>query len=403
HGKSTLLGRIFYDLGLIEEKTLERARKYAEIFGQKGFDFAYLMDSLKEERARGITINLGHKKLETKKVSITFGDAPGHHDFLKNMLVGAAESDAAVVVVAADEGPQKQTREHLFLAKMLGVPNVVVVINKMDLVGYKEQRFEKIKEEVIRLLKKAGYSPEEATFLPAAALYGENVIHRTEKMKWFSGPTVLGAIENLPSVKIPNDLPLRLPVQDVYSSTRQGKEAVVGRVVSGEIRGGDRVTVYPSKKEFVVQKIFIQEKEVPLAQPGDNLYLFLGNKKGEIKRGEVIAFADTPPVLTKQFAAAVIFFGISQKVKAGTKMTFSLLTEQVECEVKAVVKKIDTVVGTELSGEEIGNNEAGEVIIKTKRTVFIEEQEKNPSLARFNLKQGEQIIGMGICLEVIDE
>ncbi len=402
HGKSTLLGRLFYDLGKIDKEVMNRIKKHAQVFGQEKFDFAYLMDQLKEERARGITIDLAHKKLETKKASITFGDAPGHHDFLKNMLVGAAESNAAVLVVAVDEGVKRQTEEHLFLAKMLGLANVIICINKMDLVDYQKTPFNKVKNQAVSLLKKVGYSPQEVPIIPTSALYGENIVKRSRKSKWFKGPSILGTIENLPPTKIPTDLPLRLPVQDIYQIKK--RLVVIGRLVSGVLRKRDEMVIFPKKKKLAVEKIFIQDKEIKKAIAGDNLYLYLkGLKKGLVKRGDMITLAKNPPLITKKFRAQIIAFGLSQNIKSGFQFVFEMLTEETPAVIKKIIRKIDTTTGATIKGRKLKDNEAGEVIITSKKPIFIEAQSQLAPLASFRLKTKKKIIGMGICLEVLDE
>jgi len=399
HGKSTLLGRIFYDLGKVDKDVMKRIKKYAKAFGQEKFDFAYIMDFFKEERARGITIHLGHKKLETKKTSFTFGDVPGHHDFLKNMLVGAAESDAAILVVSVDEGVQRQTEEHLFLAKMLGLNSVIIGVNKMDLVGYKQSKFKKVKKQIISLLKKVGYFPEEIPIIPISALLGKNVVKKSKELGWFSGSTIFQAMENLPLKKIPSDLPLRLPTQDVYLI--KNKPVVIGRLVSGQLKEGDQVYVFPQKKKFLIEKIYLHDKKIKKAGPGDNLYLYLkGLNQNEIRRGEIIAFKKNPPQITKKFKAQIITFGVPNNVKKDFRADFTMSTEKASCLVKKIIKKIDTVTGEAVKGKELGNNEAGEVILSTEKPIFIETQSSLPHLAGFRLKLKEKVIAMGICTEV---
>ncbi|HUV42520.1 MAG TPA: GTP-binding protein [Patescibacteria group bacterium] len=400
HGKSTLLGRLFYDLGKIDKEVMKRVKKYARAFGHDKFDFAYLMDQMKEERARGITIDLGHKKLETKDTSITFGDAPGHHDFLRNMLVGAAESDAAILLVAVDEGIQRQTEEHLFLAKMIGLPQVIIAINKMDLVDYQKAPFEKVKKQVTTLLKKVGYFPEEIPMIPTSALKGENIAKKSKKMKWFKGPFILEAVEKLSSKKVPSDLPMRLPVQDIYMIDR--KPVIIGRLLSGVLKEKDEVLVFPKKKRFEVEKLFIHNQPIKKAMPGDNLYLELkGLKKGLVKRGDLITFAKEPPVSAKKFKAQIITFGLEKNLKKNFKFNLDLNVQETPAVVQKVIRKIDTTSGATVKGRELGDNEAGEVIITTKKPVFIETQNSLPFLANFRLKLKEKVVGLGFCLEIL--
>jgi len=217
HGKSTILGRLFYDTKNISEQVMKKLKETAQEMNKVGFEFAFFMDNLKEERERGVTINLAYKRFETDKKYFTIIDAPGHADFIKNMITGTAQADAAVLVCAANDGVMAQTREHVFLAKTLGVKSIAVAINKMDVVGYKESRYNEVKEDVTKLLKSVGYNTDEVDFIPCSAIKGDNVASKSTNMDWYKGVTLLGAIKKFEAGDLPTGLPLRMPVQDVFT------------------------------------------------------------------------------------------------------------------------------------------------------------------------------------------
>ncbi|MBS3057060.1 MAG: elongation factor 1-alpha [Candidatus Diapherotrites archaeon] len=402
HGKSSVLGRLFFDTGNVAETVMERIRNTAKELGREGYEFAFVMDQIKEERMRGITIGLAHKKLLTESISFTFADAPGHKDFIKNMLIGASEADCAILVVAADEGIKSQTREHLFLSKMLGLQRVIIAVNKMDLANYGQREFEKRKMEIETLLKEAGYAKEEVPIIPVSALMGDNVVHKSEKMGWFGRNTLFELMQNLPERKLPTELPLRLPVQDVYEIS--GKFAVIGRISSGTISEGDKIVVLPQNKEFAVGEIFIHNEKVKKAGPNDNVYLFLDKlQKGEIERGGIIGKEDRPTIARK-FLAQIIVMNHMESVREDHAQEFDMLTEQANCTITKIVRKIDSCTGAETkeNANEIFDNESAIVEIKTEKPIYIEAQNKIPHLSNFRLVEGDVNIGMGICIEVLE-
>jgi translation elongation factor 1A (EF-1A/EF-Tu) len=221
HGKSTIIGRLLYESGAVREEEMRKLQELAKEFKIEGGEFAYIVDREKEERMRGMTIDIMHRPFETQKYFFTVIDAPGHRDFVKNMITGASQADAAILVVSArpGEGVQEQTKEHAFLAKVLGINQLIVAISKMDLAEYKKEVYEKLKEEVSKLLRSIGYNVDKIHFVPVAAQFGENIVKRSDKMPWYSGPTLVEALDTLQLPPRPVDKPLRIPIQDVYSIT----------------------------------------------------------------------------------------------------------------------------------------------------------------------------------------
>ena len=228
-GKSTLVGRLLYDLGEVSEQTMKKLKEEAEKIGKGTFEFAWVMDTLKEERERGVTIDLMHRKFQTKKNYFTIIDAPGHRDFVKNMITGASQADAAVLVVDVVNGVQPQTKEHAFLAKTLGINQVIVAMNKMDAANYDEAKYKKSKDDVSNLLKSIGYKVENISIIPLSAYLGDNITKKTEKSPWYKGDCLLAEMDKFTAPEKPVDKPLRLPIQDVYTITGVGT-VPVGRV-----------------------------------------------------------------------------------------------------------------------------------------------------------------------------
>lgn len=399
HGKSSILGRLFYDTGNVGEKTMERIKTMAKEMNREGFEYAFVMDQIKEERMRGITIGLAHKKLLVDGISFTFADAPGHKDFIKNMLVGASESEASILVIDAKAGIESQTKEHLYLSKMLGVPRVVVALNKMDLVDYSQEEYERLESEITALIKKVGYDPQEVPIIPCSAMDGQNIAKKADKMGWYDGPTFLEVIENLPSRKVPDDLALRMPVQDVYGI--DGKPWIVGRIESGTLSTGDSVIVMPSKKEYSVEEIEVREKRVEDAGPGDNLYLKLkGLEKDDVKRSNIIGKKDNPPKMVESFRAQVMVLNKASPLKEGHETNFEMLTEDLPAKVKKLVQLVDTTTGeiTE-NPEQVKDGESAIIEFEVSEPVYIEKQSENPQLSSFRMQENRKNVGMGICVE----
>jgi len=292
HGKSTTVGRLLFDSGTIDEQTLRKLKEKAEELGKGGFEFAFIMDNLKEERERGVTIDLAHKKFVSDKYEFTIIDAPGHKDFIKNMITGASQADAAVLVVAASDGVMEQTKEHIWLSRTLGVGQMIVAVNKMDAVKYDETKFNKVKEQVTAVLKTAGFNPANVAFIPLASLLGDNVVKKSEKLKWYSGPTLREQLDLLKEPEKPVDLPLRLPIQDVYNITGIGV-VPVGRVETGIMKVGDKIIVTPGREgkgvNGEVKSIEMHHEQVTQAEPGDNIgFNVRGIGKKDIARGDVV-------------------------------------------------------------------------------------------------------------------
>ncbi|MEM2908080.1 MAG: translation elongation factor EF-1 subunit alpha [Candidatus Hadarchaeales archaeon] len=402
HGKSTLLGRMLYEKGLVDEAMI---KKFEEM-GDKGktFKFAWVMDSLKEERERGLTIDLAHQKFETDKYYFTIIDAPGHRDFVKNMITGASQADAAVLVVAADDGIMPQTREHAALAFTLGVGQLVVAINKMDLVGYKQDVFEKLKSEVIDLLKGIGYkNPERFVFVPTAAFHGDNVTKRSEKMSWYTGPTFIESLDVFTVPEKPIDKPLRIPVQDVYSITGVGT-VPVGRVETGVLKVGDTVVFEPAGVSGEVKSIEMHHEPIPQAIPGDNIgFNVRGIEKTAIRRGDVAGHPKAPPTVVREFTARIAVLQHPTAIAAGYTPVFHAHTAQVACTISEIVQKLDPKTGQVLEERPqfIRKGDMATIKVTPTKPMVIEKATEIPQLSRFAIRDMGMTIAAGVCIDLV--
>jgi elongation factor 1-alpha len=301
HGKSTTVGRLLLDSGHIEGHVIEKNEKLAQEAGKAGFGLAYVMDGLKEERERGITIDVAHKEFFTPNYYWTVIDAPGHRDFVKNMITGASQADAAVLLCAANDGVNAQTKEHAFLAKVLGVKQIIVHVNKMDISGvdWSEEKYKTACAEVGNLLKMAGFKPDDIPMIPASSLLGDNVYNKSENCSWYKGPTLFEAIDKLTMPNKPVNKPLRLPIQDVYKISGIGT-VPVGKIETGTLNVGKTVVFNPSQKSAEVKSIEMHHTMVPKAEPGDNVgFNVRGLAQVDIRRGDVAGYTDNEPMFVR--------------------------------------------------------------------------------------------------------
>jgi elongation factor 1-alpha len=396
HGKSTMIGRLLVEMGVVKEK---------DLLDEAGsFKFAWVMDREKEERARGVTIDIAYQKIETQKNIITIIDAPGHRDFVKNMITGASQADAAVLVVAADDGIMPQTREHAALAFTLGVGQLVVVINKMDLVNYKEEVYNKLKAEIIDLLKAVGYkNPEKFVFVPTASFHGENVVHRSDKMKWYTGPTFYEALDTFVVPPKPIEKPLRVPVQDVYSITGVGT-VPVGRVETGVMKVGDSIIFEPAGVTGEVKSIEMHHEPIQQAEPGDNIgFNVRGVEKTAIKRGDVAGHTKAPPTVVKEFTARIAVLQHPTAITAGYTPVFHAHTAQVACTITEITQKIDPKTGAVVqeNPEFIKKGDMATIKVVPTKPMVLEKASEIPQLSRFAIRDMGMTIAAGVCIDLV--
>jgi len=402
HGKSTLVGRLLFETGSVPEHVIEQHREEAEEKGKGGFEFAYVMDNLAEERERGVTIDIAHQEFDTDEYYFTIVDCPGHRDFVKNMITGASQADNAVLVVAADDGVQPQTQEHVFLARTLGIDELIVAVNKMDLVDYEESRYRETVEEVKELLKQVQFNTADASFIPSSAFEGDNVAEVSDNMPWYDGPTILEALNDLPEPEPPTDAPLRLPIQDVYTISGIGT-VPVGRIETGEMFPGDDVVFQPSDVGGEVKTVEMHHEEVDSAGPGDNVgFNVRGIGKDDIRRGDVCGPADDPPTVAETFQAQIVVMQHPSVITAGYTPVFHAHTAQVACTIESIDAKIDPSSGevAEENPDFIQSGDAAKVTVRPQKPLSIEPASEIPELGSFAIRDMGQTIAAGQVLSV---
>ncbi len=401
HGKSTTLGRLLFEKGLVDASVI---KKFEEM-GDKGktFKFAWVMDSLKEERERGLTIDLSHQKFETDKYYFTLIDAPGHRDFVKNMITGASQADTAILVVAADDGIMPQTREHAALAFTLGVGQLVIAINKMDLVGYKKDIYDKLKSEIVELLRGIGYrNTEKFVCVPISGFNGDNITKRSDKMAWYTGPIFEEALNTFVVPEKPVDKPLRLPVQDVYSITGIGT-VPVGRIETGVMKTGETIIFEPAGKTAEVKSIEMHHETISEAMPGDNIgFNIRGLSKTDIRRGDVAGPTNNPPKVASEFTARIAVLQHPTAVAAGYTPVFHAHTAQVACTISEILQKLDPKTGqvVEENPEFIKKGEMATIKVTPTKPMVIEKASEIPQLSRFAIRDMGMTIAAGVCVDL---
>ena len=405
HGKSTLVGRLLYDTGNIRDDALRKLKDLAKELKKETFEFAFIMDRLKEERERGVTIDIMHQRFDTQKYYFTIIDAPGHRDFVKNMITGTSQADGAILVVSAKDGVQDQTKEHAYLARVLGVGQLIVAINKMDAVNYEEAAYNKTKEEVTKLLRGVGFKTEEINFVPTSGYIGDNVAKKSDKMAWYKGPVLVEALDLFKVPEQPVDKPLRLPIQDVYSITGVGT-VPVGRIETGVLKINDKIMFMPSKTQGEVKSIEMHHEQVQEAGPGDNIgFNVRGVGKKDIKRGDVACHPDKPARPVKEFTAQIIVLNHPSVISKGYTPVFHVHTAQIACTVMEITKKLDPKTGATVAEnpDYIKTGDAAVIKVKPTKPIIIEKQSEMPELARFAIRDMGQTVAAGICLDVVYE
>jgi len=403
HGKSTTIGRLMFDSGNLPEQELEKLRKLAVEKGKAGFEFAYVMDRFKEERERGVTIDLAYQKIITPKREVTIIDAPGHKDFVKNMITGASQADAAFLVVAAQEGVQPQTKEHLWLLKTMGVGEICILINKMDTVNFKEDAFNKVKEDLSALLKTAGFKPDTMTFIAASGFKGDNVFKKSENMAWYKGPTVYEQLDLFKDAEKPNNLPLRMPLQDVYDITGIGT-VPVGKIITGVMKIGQKVVVLPGRSgtgiNGEVRSIEAHHEQMQEASSGDNVGINIrGVGKKDAARGDVVCDAAKPAKIVEEFTAQIAVIDHPTVIAKGYTPVFHVHTAQVPCQ---FIELIEVTRGGEKTANPdfLKTGDVAKVKIKPIGNLVLETNADNPHMSRFAIRDGGKTVGAGVCVDL---
>ncbi len=410
HGKSTTVGQLLVMHGEIRNATIKKF----EDMGEKGktFKFAWVMDNLKEERERGVTIDLSHKKFETDSKEVTIVDCPGHRDFVKNMITGASQADAAVLVVAANDGIMPQTKEHVFLARTLGITQLAVAINKMDVVNYKEEKFNEIKDQISKLIRVVGFKPDNTAVIPISAFNGTNITSKPEaEMPWYKGKTLLETVDSFSEPSKPTDKPLRLPVQDVFTITGVGT-VPVGKVETGIMKVGDKVIFEPASTILgkpvtgEVKTIEMHHVQMQQAEPGDNIgFSVRGVGKKDIRRGDVLGHTSNPPtVITPKdtFRAQIAVLTHPTALTVGYTPVFHSYTSQVACTFEKLVAKLDKKTGgiAEADPKFLKSGDAAIVEIRPTKAMVLENYKELPEMGRFAIRDMGTTVAAGMCIAI---
>jgi bifunctional enzyme CysN/CysC len=392
HGKSTFVGRLFHDTGSLAEGKLEQLQAIADRRGVP-FEWANLMDALQAERDQNITIDTAQIWFRTPKRQYVIIDAPGHKEFLKNMITGAASAEAALLLIDANEGVQEQSRRHGYLLNLLGIRQMAVLVNKMDLQDYSQERFEQIEAEFRAFLKTVGVAPRR--FIPIAAKHGDNIASRSARMPWWGGPTVLEALDEFQLAEPATQQALRLPIQDVYRF--DDRRILAGRIESGALKTGDRLVFAPSNKVSTVKTI--ERWNAPAsdrAEAGESIGITL-SEQIFVERGAVAALETSPPYQLSRFKARLFWLGRAP-LRKGRSYKLKLATQEVECEIDSIERLIDSSTLETIARTEafVGRNEVAELQLRTKRPIAFDVHSEIIATGRFVIVDGLEVAGGGI-------
>jgi len=410
-GKSTTTGHLIYKCGGIDKRTIEKFEKEAQEMGKGSFKYAWVLDRLKAERERGITIDISLWKFETPKFYYTIIDAPGHRDFIKNMITGTSQADIAILTIASPAGEFEagiakngQTREHALLAFTLGVKQMIVIVNKIDekTVAYSEERYKEIKTELSAYLKKVGYNPDKVPFIPCSGWTGDNMLEKSDKMPWWKGPTLLEALDAAVPPTRPSDKPLRLPLQDVYKIGGIGT-VPVGRVETGVLKPGMVVTFAPSAVTTEVKSVEMHHESLPEAVPGDNVGFNVKNVSvKDIRRGNVCSDSKNDPAKeSEDFTAQVIVLNHPGQISKGYTPVLDCHTAHIACKFAELLTKVDRRTGKELEKEpkSVKSGDAAMVKLVPTKPMCVETFAEYPPLGRFAVRDMRQTVAVGVIKE----
>jgi len=423
-GKSTTTGHLIYQCGGIDKRTIEKFEKEAQEMGKGSFKYAWVLDKLKAERERGITIDIALWKFETPKYYVTIIDAPGHRDFIKNMITGTSQADCGVLIVAAGTGEFEagiskngQTREHALLAYTLGVKQLIVGVNKMDSTEppFSQSRFQEIQKEVSSYIKKIGYNPDTVAFVPISGWHGDNMLQTSANMSWYkgweitrkegkaNGTTLLDALDAIIPPARPTDKPLRLPLQDVYKIGGIGT-VPVGRVETGVIKPGMVVTFAPVNLTTEVKSVEMHHESLPEAVPGDNVGFNVKNVSvKDIRRGYVASDSKNKPAFAvKEFNAQVIVLNHPGQVSNGYSPVLDCHTAHIACKFQEIKEKVDRRTGKSVEDNPkfIKSGDAAIVTLVPSKPMCVEAFSDFPPLGRFAVRDMRQTVAVGVIKSV---
>jgi len=399
HGKSTVIGRLLYDTKSLPEGAIDRVKRIAKEKG-KPFEYAYLLDAFEEEQKQGITIDTTQLQFRTEKRDYVIIDAPGHKEFLKNMISGAASAEAALLIIDANEGIQEQSKRHGYILSLLGIQKAYVLVNKMDLIDYSEEKFNAIKQEMNEFLNSLHVYP--LKYIPVSAFHGENITLPSEKMPWYKGEPVLKALDLFEKDKGLAGKPLRFPIQDVYKF--DDRRIIAGRIEAGTLQVGDEILISPSNKVTKIKSIeyWADKDKKNKAIAGMSVGITVEDEFFN-KRGEFISHNYDAPITSDTFKVSLFWMGKQDLVK-NKEYKLKLATQEVECEVYAITKVIDATTLENIEHASCAKtNDVAEVRIKTKGKICFDEFKNNQTTGRFVIVDGYDVCGGGIVTGLAEE
>lgn len=392
HGKSTLIGRLLFDTDSLPKGAIEKVKRISKEKG-KEFEYAYLLDAFEEEQKQGITIDTTRLQFKTGKRDYVIIDAPGHKEFLKNMVSGAASAEAAILMVDAKEGIKEQSKRHGYILSLLGIEKVYVAVNKMDLVDYSEEKYEEIKNDFNRFLNTLGVYP--LNYIPVSAINGENIATKSDKTPWYKGESILESIDSLEKAKGVEEKPLRFPVQDIYKFDH--RRIIAGRIESGSLSVGDEIVILPSNKTTRVKTIenWVEKDKKDTVYAGMSVGITVEDEFF-YNRGDIISHKDSIPVVTDTFKGNLFWLGKDDLVK-NKKYKLKLATLEIECSIEKIDRVIDaSSLKTIEDAERVQKNDVGEITIKTKQPIALDEFVNIESTGRFVIVDDLDVSGGGI-------
>jgi len=406
------MGALLIETGAVTDREARELEKLAKEFDRDSWSYAFVFDKLKEERQRGITIDLAFRKFETPNKYFTIIDAPGHADFVKNMITGASQADAAILVVSGKKGEMEvgiaangQTREHAYLAQTLGVKQLVVAINKADNYNYSEERFNECKEAVTDLLRNIGFPIKKIPFIPVSGLMMQNLSKKSDKLPWYDGPTLIDAIDKFEIPPKPTDKPLRLPIQDAYRIKGTGV-VPVGRVETGVLKRGDKIIIMPTGFQGEIRSIEMHHEEIPQAEPGDNVgFSIRGLEMKDVGRGDCLGHPNNPPKVifpNGNWTGQVIVIWHPTAIAQGYTPVIHAHTAQVAAKFVEISKKLDQKTGAviEDSPKFIKRNESAIIKLQPIKKMCLEKYQDFPELGRFAIRDMGRTIAVGIVKDI---
>lgn len=402
HGKSTIIGRLLADTDSLPEGRLEQVREKCRR-NSKPFEYAFLLDALKDEQEQGITIDSARCFFKTQRRKYIIIDAPGHVEFIRNMVTGAARADAALLVIDAEEGIKENSKRHGYLLSILGIRQIGILINKMDLIDYREDAYWNLVEEYTAFLREIGLTP--SFFIPVSGREGENIAFPSRRMRWYQGSTVLQALDELPAAALPVDLPMRMPVQGVYKFTKNGdnRRIVAGTVETGQIKAGDEVVFYPSGKRSRVKTIEVFNSKPPSEVKAGSAAGFTLAEEIYVKRGEVAALAtEGKPFVGSRLRVLLFWLGKEPLVKE-KKYVLKLGTVKAGVRLEEIVRVFDPAELKNVDKTDIGRHEVAECILQTEKAIAFDIADRIPQTGRFVLIDDYEISGGGIIQQGLED